>query len=543
MRAIAIPVALLLLLVQGASAREQSALEQSLTRFVWLGAVTNTSFELRMDIEPGENDVYVTDTEKFGRDTIVAQHELANGSKIAHDKKIYGNLRNFTFSDLKPTTKYFIHVFDRTKNSSVLAATVRTFPTEGTPREIYVGLGSCQIRARDGQALSELALWNEALEKSSPSATFFMLHMGDLHYGDISRNSPVLFERATRSVVTDYRGRRLFTTVPVFYMPDDHDFGGNNAGARSKAKPAAQNNFRTMVPTPNLPGSELYYAFTVGTVRFILTDLRSMATPDAGSEAGTALGKSQFEWLKNELRAAKSPSYDVVVWMSTRPWIGKEHKGSDTWGGFATERKAIANIIAEENIDNLIVVSGDAHMIAADDGTNSMYSDKPNARGFPVFHAAPLANFGSSKGGPYSEGCSAYKLQKNRQYGLLRITKPVNGKVSVEFKGYTVSGLENPKKLEARKPILSFKKEHPFLATKSVPGGGQGSCSVRLAPWWYFFAITVGILAFVLFVCYCSVKRRAQKKARMLAAMDPNGDVTGEFAPLEQQQQQQQHQQ
>ena len=62
------------------------------------------------------------------------------------------------------------------------------------------------------------------------------------------------------------------------------------------------------------------------------------------------------------------------------------------------------------------MVSGDAHMVALDDGSNSDYSTTGGA-GFPVFHAAPLDRPGSIKGGPYSDGA----FDGPGQFGLLDI--------------------------------------------------------------------------------------------------------------------------
>ena len=62
------------------------------------------------------------------------------------------------------------------------------------------------------------------------------------------------------------------------------------------------------------------------------------------------------------------------------------------------------------------MVSGDAHMVALDDGSHSDYSDDGGA-GFPVFHAAALDRPGSIKGGPYSDGA----FDGVGQFGLLDI--------------------------------------------------------------------------------------------------------------------------
>lgn len=41
---------------------------------------------------------------------------------------------------------------------------------------------------------------------------------GDLHYKNIGTNDPKKYESATRNVVTDFSGRKLFSSVPVAYM-------------------------------------------------------------------------------------------------------------------------------------------------------------------------------------------------------------------------------------------------------------------------------------------------------------------------------------
>ena len=54
-----------------------------------------------------------------------------------------------------------------------------------------------------------------------------------------------------------------------------------------------------------------------------------------------------------------------------------------TWAGFDQERRAIANAISADGILNLVMVGGDAHMVAVDDGTNTDYSNGLD-RGAPV---------------------------------------------------------------------------------------------------------------------------------------------------------------
>jgi len=84
---------------------------------------------------------------------------------------------------------------------------------------------------------------------------------------------------------------------------------------------------------------------------------------------------------------------------------------------YARERQELANFIKENDITNLLMISGDAHMLAIDDGSNSDYADGGGAP-FPVFHAASLDRTPGIKGGPYSHG--AYPGVG--QFGLVEVS-------------------------------------------------------------------------------------------------------------------------
>jgi alkaline phosphatase D len=90
--------------------------------------------------------------------------------------------------------------------------------------------------------------------------------------------------------------------------------------------------------------------------------------------------------------------------VSTVPWIGAAEDGADHWGGYAAERRELATYIDSIGMaDRLVVLSGDAHMVALDDGTHSRYG-RDGGAGVPVVHAGALDQTGSTKGGPYTHG-------------------------------------------------------------------------------------------------------------------------------------------
>jgi hypothetical protein len=253
----------------------------------------------------------------------------------------------------------------------------------------------------------------------------FHLALGDLHYGNIDSTDPEEFVDAYGVALSTPAQSALARQAPVAYVWDDHDYGPNDADASFVGRAASREAYRVSVPHyPVTDGdTPINQAFTIGRVRFVMTDQRSERTAD------TMLGAAQKAWLLDELRTA-SRTHAVVVWVNSVPWIGPAKPGSDNWTGQPAERTEIAEAIAVEGIDNLVMLSGDAHMLAVDDGSNSDYSTTGGA-GFPVFHTAALDRPGNVKGGPYSEGA----FPGFGQFGVLEFVDDGGPAVTVRLSG------------------------------------------------------------------------------------------------------------
>ncbi len=110
------------------------------------------------------------------------------------------------------------------------------------------------------------------------------------------------------------------------YVWDDHDFGGNNANRRSKTHEAVRLTYEEYVPHYPLSFDKdgpISQTFSVGRVKFIMTDLRSERDSVTNKDDATKslLGDKQKAWLKQQLIEANG-KYPLIVWMSTVPWIG-----------------------------------------------------------------------------------------------------------------------------------------------------------------------------------------------------------------------------
>jgi alkaline phosphatase D len=235
------------------------------------------------------------------------------------------------------------------------------------------------------------------------------LHLGDLHYEDIGTPDIDRYRQAFASVTASPEQASVYRSVPLAYMWDDHDYGPNNSSSAAIVQETARRAYRRYVPHyPLASGSDgpVHQRFDVGRVRFLLTDLRSARSrndaPD--TEAKTMLGAEQKAWFREELAVASEEDVPLVVWVSSVPWIANDPDEVDRWGGFSTEREQIAGWVDSLGLsDRMMIVSGDAHMVAFDDGTNNTYGPGQGIR-VPVVQAAALDRTGSTKGGPYTIG-------------------------------------------------------------------------------------------------------------------------------------------
>ena len=296
---------------------------------------------------------------------------------------------------LEPDRRYYYAVEAGGELDTLRIGQFRT-PPEG-PFSFTIGAGGCAITGSDRPVF-------DVIRRQNP---LFFLHVGDMHYEDVVSTEPEAYREAWREVLRSRSQAALYRSTPIAYTWDDHDFGPNNSDRYAPGQEAARRAYREMIPhyplaagTQNAP---IHQAFSVGRVRFILTDLRSSREQARAWDPNPSMmGERQKDWFKQQLLAAKARG-ELIAWVSAVPWISRPNPESDTWGGFAEERREIADFLKEHEISNIVILAGDAHMVAMDDGSNSDYATGGGAP-IPVLQSAPLDQAGSRKGGPYSEG-------------------------------------------------------------------------------------------------------------------------------------------
>lgn len=375
-----------------------AAVRGSSTRWVWSGAVTTRSAAVTTRLED--------DVAQKVR-LLVSRSDTLRGALSIDGVSNDEGLVRVDVDDLQPGTEYhYAFVVDGEIDQARLGR-FNTHP-EG-PTSLGVVVGSC---ARTGSNASVF----DTMRSLDPD---LVVLSGDIHYADIRRDDQQAFRQVMDHTLSQPAQQALYQRSAVAYVWDDHDYGG--ADRDSGSRPAAMVTYRQFVPHYPLASttSAIYQSFSFGRVRFLLTDGRSDRRPGDDGEPGTMLGPDQKQWLLDELLAARD-SHALTIWANPLPWIAAavdDDDDGDHWGAFAAERAEISQFIAENHLaPSLLMVSGDAHMLAIDDGTNSDFSGTGQGA-FPVFHCAALDRPGSVKGGPYSHGA----IPGGGQFGYISI--------------------------------------------------------------------------------------------------------------------------
>lgn len=179
--------------------------------------------------------------------------------------------------------------------------------------------------------------------------------------------------------------RRLHQSFPWYFVWDDHEFANDawtggaenhstNEGNWSNRKSASKQAYFEWIPIRdnNTQGLyEIYRNISYGQlVDLIFLDTRikgrnqqvSAGSSQANAANRTLLGAEQFAWLLQELTSSQA-TYKVIaqqVMMGPLEVFGVA-VNMDQWDGYPAERAQILNHIVAENVDNVVVLTGDIH--------------------------------------------------------------------------------------------------------------------------------------------------------------------------------------
>jgi alkaline phosphatase D len=266
------------------------------------------------------------------------------------------NIENISFEDglyqsslenLKPDTAYNICAFSDGIRSTV--SRFRTAPASSSMRKIVFGSTSCMSSNRPWPSLSHAATQDYD----------FFCFLGDTVYADGSVTYDDYWYHWNRAL-RQQGMRDITSSTSIIATWDDHEVDNNwNYDEISSAQfLAALSSFRNALPQRTGTDGSIWRKCTWGqTAEVFVLDCRSER------RNGKYISAEQMQWLKDGLLASKA-QWKIIL--NSVPITNMEDLlgpaiSEDRWQGFPEDRSDILTYIEEEQIPNILWVSGDFH--------------------------------------------------------------------------------------------------------------------------------------------------------------------------------------
>jgi len=305
----------------------------------------------------------------------------------------------------------------------------RSFPVQSEPGIFSFVFSACQRE----KYLSHNVY--EHIEKDSPT---FVALLGDQMYGDYDGNlnkmeeylaNDSIMQKALKegetilsekSVLQAFRNKyhrtfgenfqKMSSRFPIIGTWDDHDYGTDNSDSAYRYKEEAKKVFKENYPSYPYEEKDggIYYSFSVADVDMLVLDTRwyrsSMENDD--NENKKMLGDNQLNWLLAGLKRSSSPFKIIFSSVPMNDYGGDTssgREGYDSWMSYKYELNKLVSFIKENNIQGVLVFSGDQHypsahilnwqspLTAASESESSVeYSLKDMGTAIFDFSASPL---------------------------------------------------------------------------------------------------------------------------------------------------------
>ncbi|MCC5928911.1 MAG: alkaline phosphatase D family protein [Cyclobacteriaceae bacterium] len=179
--------------------------------------------------------------------------------------------------------------------------------------------------------------------------------------------------------------QNLVSKIPFYAIWDDHDyFDDDKGGVPNGFSPIDRDNvwraFRYSWNNPNYgletEGGGVFFRTRIGAADIIMLDGRFFREP------GNYLGDKQMDWLKKQLLDCNGP---FIILANGSMWSDYVSSGKDSWGVYdPIARESIFNLIEENNIGGVLLISGDRH------GARGFRIPRPSGFNFFEFEVASL---------------------------------------------------------------------------------------------------------------------------------------------------------
>lgn len=340
-----------------------------------------------------------------------------------------------------------------------VAAKFRTFPGPGSKAPVdAIGfvLGSCRYPGLLWQAKHADGIFKPLQHNVSGAASHdpaqFVLMVGDQIYADtLNRHIPIgladTFEEFQQRYHTAFGSpnmRKLLRTVPTYMILDDHEIEDNWSQDRANPKEGlkgsaskrkvfnwAMYTYRSYqwIHSPRNYGERLFYTFECGGYPFFVLDMRTqrfMQDVEGSLADNHLLGRpslageepSQLEFLLNWLSFQQDNHGNLPKFIGAssvfapNPISARElrvgspeqkvkwKEESDSWPAFPETKGALLRHIVENNIRNVVFLSGDIHCSNIATMTYSGAKAPPGLKTFSITSSAFYWPFPFADGDP-----------------------------------------------------------------------------------------------------------------------------------------------
>ncbi len=338
--------------------------------------------------------------------------------------------------NLAAATTYYYHVWVDGKRSTARPAQFSTFAECGAPADFSFGV--LTDFGSKGAIRFQLPVKSPVfknLAKETPAPQFVVIG-GDFWHNEVEKDQVLADDDYVNAERSRYRAmysrdssqgpydsfvRQILSRFALVHFWDDHDLGYNNASKTYLHKRLALRVLQEYFPVYDTGAFGDWQAFCYGDVDFFVLDARSQRDPqylpdDTNKSLldGDNLGaKGQWDWLTTRLLSSTARWKIIFSPVMFNPTSQKH----DAWFGYRTEHDRLVNFIREHAISGVVIISGDTHAGAMDDGTNAglpeMLVPGPNMAS---------SCFTSKTVGSWSHG--VYGTLQNlpcRGYGIVRV--------------------------------------------------------------------------------------------------------------------------
>ena len=372
----------------------------------------------------------------------------------------------------------------------------------------------------------------------------FWLQIGDWTYpdssetegADPSKSFALHYNRVLKTYEAKYDPNfplnELFKVASMDYVFDDHDMVFNNSDMTFPGIANSVRGYKAVFPHYPLanPANGIWHKFTCGDADFFMLDPRTQRSPNISafdtlgngqlnyafkpdhlilSGNPNISGELQMDWLIRELKEStatwkflvstvafnpaergtielamllQGTGYDPVdvpgIGLMSAAAIAVDF--SDRWGGFPASVQKLVKAVHDYDIQNVIVLSGDSHNAAIDDGAHSFFPELM-AGGLDRSNSQEVAMEATFAINNWNQGGQTYDLNNfNNAYG--RVT--VFGSDSVRLEA-----------VDEFKQVIAHYTVHPGYTVETVGLGtapeGQSFGKVEIG--------TTGVSAIVLY--------------------------------------------